>query len=389
MSRKIINCLYSYFKNSPKKLKIICDWDEVIQCLEPFALYLALRKNKSAPPGLKKLAKRIIREKVYQLCSQIPEGKVSTYKIIAQFAYGSANYARRVGTLLGRCPDCMLYPNGKPFPAPYDCPWIHCYRVIRSDFHIGGFLGGFLGSEFEKLEYRETKKWELGNEGIFFDNQGYLLKEFREKVIFKDFDFNKIEINEFSLFFETFWKSNLVDYSPHGSKMRKINKQQIEIKNSPDFYQKALFLTIAKELLMLIKAKKVEKLIFLTAYDKRKFPKGDFRKLKIFQETFGKFSNCFLQLIGFDSDMNMNQTQGKTKADWIKENAVDFDVIIDDNPLICKSIVEDHNSKINVCAPYYPSVIEKHHSNVVLVKTSISNLEKNDNDFNANQKNIL
>jgi hypothetical protein len=39
-SKRLINCLYSYFKNSPKKLKIICDWDEVIQTHEPYALWL-------------------------------------------------------------------------------------------------------------------------------------------------------------------------------------------------------------------------------------------------------------------------------------------------------------------------------------------------------------
>src|SRR6185312_6579421 len=103
MSKEIINCFYSHFKNTPKKLKIVCDWDEVIQCLEAFALYLALKKTKSAPPELEKLAKVIskndFQKKVYELCSQIPKGKVSTYKIIAQFASGSPNYARRVGTL--------------------------------------------------------------------------------------------------------------------------------------------------------------------------------------------------------------------------------------------------------------------------------------------------
>ena len=38
MAKKIINCLYSHFKDAPKKLKIICDWDEVIQPHEPYAL---------------------------------------------------------------------------------------------------------------------------------------------------------------------------------------------------------------------------------------------------------------------------------------------------------------------------------------------------------------
>jgi hypothetical protein len=113
----------------------------------------------------------------------------------------------------------------------------------------------------------------------------------------------------------------------------KTIERQIEIKNSPDFYQQAPFLTIAEDLLKLIKEDKVEKLIFLSAYDKRKFPNGDERKCEIFKETFGKLGEILihssdnasvtlnknkeisfayeihLQLIPFDSE-----TQGQTKA---------------------------------------------------------------------------
>lgn len=113
--------------------------------------------------------------RVYQLCSRIPKGKVSTYKIIAQQAYNSSNYARRVGNLLSHCPDCKL--NGRN----YDCPQIHCYRVIKSDFHVGGFLGE------TKKGLVKMKREKLAGEGVFFDQKGYLLKDLREKVIFKDF----------------------------------------------------------------------------------------------------------------------------------------------------------------------------------------------------------
>jgi hypothetical protein len=132
----------------------------------------------------------------------------------------------------------------------------------------------------------------------------------------------------------------IIEYSPYGSKLkegmdygfgvfydrndketikeRKKNlEEQIEIKNSPNFYQQAPFLSIAEDLLKLIKEDKVEQLIFLSAYDKRKFPKGDERKLKIFRETFAKLDKDYergvdvsLQLIGFD-----NETQGQTKAE--------------------------------------------------------------------------
>jgi len=69
-----------------------------------------------------------------------------------------------------------------------------------------------------------------------------------------------------------------------------LEDQQI-YKNSPYFYQQAPFLTIAEDLLKLIKEDKVEKLIFLSAYDKRKFPNedGDSRKGQIFRKTFGQF----------------------------------------------------------------------------------------------------
>ena len=119
-------------------------------------------------------------QKVYQFCSQIPKGKVSTYKIIAQSAYGSPNYARRVGTLLSNCPDCKLNSNSQN----YDCPRIHCYRVIKTDFRVGGLhslLGG-TGQEREKI-----KSEKLASEGVFFDEKGYLLKDLQDKVIFKNF----------------------------------------------------------------------------------------------------------------------------------------------------------------------------------------------------------
>jgi hypothetical protein len=92
--------------------------------------------------------------------------------------------------------------------------------------------------------------------------------------------------------------------------LRSIKDKVDKIKNEPNFYQQAPFLTIAKELLKLIKENKVEKLIFLSAYDKRKFPNGDPRKIEIFKQTFGNFSVCSLQLIGFESE-----GKGQSKAD--------------------------------------------------------------------------
>jgi len=115
--------------------------------------------------------------KVYNCCSQIPKGKVSTYKYIAMAAYGSPAYARRVGTLLSQCPDCELVSDNQN----YDCPQIHCYRIIKSDFSIGGFLGE-IGKEQVKI-----KRKKLASEGVFFDEKGYLNRNLRKKVIFNDF----------------------------------------------------------------------------------------------------------------------------------------------------------------------------------------------------------
>jgi len=232
MSQNIVNCLYKHFENTPKKLKIVCDWDEVIQSHEPYALYLATKE--------------------------------------------------------------------------------------KSDL---------LSNSFEKG-------------------------------------------------FKEFWEEKKVEYSPYGSKLKEetfgkeIIEKQKAIKNSPDLYKNQPFLTIAKELLKLIKENKVEQLIFLSAYDKRKFPNEDPRKQKIVKETFGKFANCSLQLIGFTSEI-----QGANKADWIKANASDFDIMIDDNPYICQSIAENIPN-INVITPYYPAVAEQHHKKVLLVKTSVSDLKK-------------
>ncbi|CAG8828081.1 27103_t:CDS:1, partial [Racocetra persica] len=90
---------------------------------------------------------------------------------------------------------------------------------------------------------------------------------------------------------------------------KKVKDKIDKIKNEPDFYENSPFLTLAKELLKLVKENKVE-VVFLSAYDKRVFSDGDPRKKKIFKETFGRFSNCSLNLLGFESE-----GQGQTKGE--------------------------------------------------------------------------
>ena len=248
--RKIINSFYENFKNSPKKLKIVCDWDEVVQATEPY-----------------------------------------------------------VG-----------------------------WKALKELSHL--FKGGFH-------------------------------KTFEEQ--FKDF-----------------WNTELVDYFHYGSKIKEVMfhgkdhlNKYLEIKNSPNFYQQAPFLTIAEDLVKLIKEDKVEQIIFLV-HSKVLDVKGeqqekvirDERIGLIFKETFGKFLNCSLRRINYVEDDGGGVEVQYKKADWIKSLASDFDIVIDDNPKICKSLVKEFANK--VIAPYYPATENQHDEDVLLVKNEVSGLKRED-----------
>jgi hypothetical protein len=45
MNNKIITSLYDQYKNTPKKLNIVCGWDEVIQAYDPYALWFGKEKG--------------------------------------------------------------------------------------------------------------------------------------------------------------------------------------------------------------------------------------------------------------------------------------------------------------------------------------------------------
>lgn len=85
-------------------------------------------------------------EKVYALLRQVPQGKVTTYKALAE-ALGTKAY-RAVGT--------ALHKN------PY-APEVPCHRVVSSTGHIGGFAHG-----------TQKKMAMLRNEDIAIDQNGYL-----------------------------------------------------------------------------------------------------------------------------------------------------------------------------------------------------------------------
>ncbi|WNE41448.1 MAG: Methylated-DNA--protein-cysteine methyltransferase [Mycoplasmataceae bacterium] len=107
-------------------------------------------------------------DKVYKLCSQIPVGFVSNYKEISSLLLISP---RTVGQALKN--------------NPYDSNKVPCHRVISSNYFIGGFRGQW--GEGEKVSEKFSK---LLEEGVLFDEKGFVLKPLREKVFFKNFVLN-------------------------------------------------------------------------------------------------------------------------------------------------------------------------------------------------------
>jgi len=78
----------------------------------------------------------------YELLKQIPKGRVTTYKLMAE-ALGTKAY-RAVGNALAKNPELVMVP---------------CHRVVKSDGRIGGYALG----EKKKIELLES-------EGIRIEN---------------------------------------------------------------------------------------------------------------------------------------------------------------------------------------------------------------------------
>ncbi len=93
-------------------------------------------------------------QKVWQLLKQIPRGKVTTYKIIAE----------KLGTKAYRAVGNACHNN------PY-APEAACHRVVNSDGRIGGFRSGV-----------ENKIKLLEKEGV--KTKGGKIQNFK-KVLFK------------------------------------------------------------------------------------------------------------------------------------------------------------------------------------------------------------
>lgn len=100
-------------------------------------------------------------EKVYEICRKVPEGKLTTYKALAE-KLGSKAY-RAVGTAMNKNPHGILNCKGKDM--------VPCHRVVASSGHLHGFAHGL------------KKKAELlRKEGIKIKNNK--IEDF-EKVLYK------------------------------------------------------------------------------------------------------------------------------------------------------------------------------------------------------------
>lgn len=66
------------------------------------------------------------KQKVYEVVSKIPKGKVLSYKEVARLA-GSPRAFRAVGNIMNKNPDPKRVP---------------CHRVVRSDGRAGGYARG-------------------------------------------------------------------------------------------------------------------------------------------------------------------------------------------------------------------------------------------------------
>lgn len=100
------------------------------------------------------------KEKVLELVSKIPKGKVTTYKELAK-SLGKPNAYRCVGNALA----------GNPCPIE-----IPCHRVVKSDGHMGGYI---LGCEKkEELLRKEGVEVKSGKIRLV----EYLFKDFRRST---------------------------------------------------------------------------------------------------------------------------------------------------------------------------------------------------------------
>lgn len=81
-------------------------------------------------------------ERCYRLLMQVPPGKVTTYKALAE-ALGTKAY-QAVGRAMNQNPNLVIVP---------------CHRVVNADGRLGGYVLG-----------QQQKQWLLEKEGITFQS---------------------------------------------------------------------------------------------------------------------------------------------------------------------------------------------------------------------------
>ena len=98
-------------------------------------------------------------EQVYALLKKIPNGKITTYKDIAQ-ALNTKGY-QAIGQVLKKNPNAPLIP---------------CHRVVKSDGTLGGYAGKTSGQKIL------VKKRLLEKEGIRFEGRTNKVINFYQKI---------------------------------------------------------------------------------------------------------------------------------------------------------------------------------------------------------------
>ena len=126
-----------------------------------------MNKRKQLPSKTRKMSATTNRSSisakgVYDLTSQIPRGRVSTYGAIAR-ALNSKGGSRAVGQILKRNPTPIVVP---------------CHRVVKSDGSIGGY-GGSAGYP-KKIELLRSEGVQI-NGKVVSNLKVVLFSNFNEK----------------------------------------------------------------------------------------------------------------------------------------------------------------------------------------------------------------
>src|SRR6266540_4823796 len=109
-------------------------------------------------------------------------------------------------------------------------------------------------------------------------------------------------------------------------------------KSKGDIYDKSPWLSIAEDLLKVLKEDLVDYFIITGNYKKGRHDEfsideplgGDLRKIRKFRKSFAKFPNTNLKV---NAPLYVDQEKVQlSRPEWIKNNYPDFDIFIDDNP---------------------------------------------------------